>query len=516
MEITVIPAKAAEVTASAAAPEKKLRVAAYARVSTELEEQENSYEAQCSHYRAYIENHDGWILAGIYSDEGLSSTSTRHREGFQALIADCEQGKVDRVLTKSISRFARNTLDCLENVRKLKALGIPIFFEKENIDTMGASGELLLTIMASIAQQESASISQNTRMGWQYVFQQGRPVLNHTCFLGYTKQRGDARLTPVPEEASVVRRIYRWHLDGMQTGEILFSLRELQIPSPTGRDSWTHSTIHSILQNEKYRGDLLLQKYYVEDYLTKKRVRNAGRYPQYYVENAHAPLVPREIWTLAQEVLRSRKKSAGGNRISWRANPLFGRTFCGLCGAPFQRYANSRNLPSSLWRCRNTCESPAVRESALTDAVVMAFLRLPAQIDPLKNLLAETPETGPESALRRLRIRSLLYLAEALNDPAKKQGTGAENASAGNPPNESRFGTAEPFVPADNGTGAAGVEEPGSCLTPEDFLARTDDLPGREDLSSFHPLSVRRFVESLQVASEGILVRFRAGVEILV
>ena len=146
----------------------------------------------------------------------------------------------------------------------------------------------------------------------------------------------------------------------------------------------------------------------------------------------------------------------------------------------------------------------------------MAFLRLPAQIDPLKNLLAETPETGPESALRRLRIRSLLYLAEALNDPAKKQGTGAENASAGNPSNESRFGTAEPFVPADNGTGASGVEEPGSCLTPEDFLARTDDLPGREDLSSFHPLSVRRFVESLQVASEGILVRFRAGVEILV
>ncbi len=312
-----------------------LRVAAYCRVSTELEEQETSYEAQVSHYTDYISSHDGWDLAGIYADEGISGTSLAKREQFNLMLKACEQGRIDMVITKSISRWARNTLDSLQTIRKLKALGIPVLFEKENCNTMDASGELLITILSSLAQQESQSISQNVRMGLQYRFQQGKPMLNHSLFLGYTKTRGDSELTIVPEEAKIVRRIFREYMEGYTLGEIKERLEADGIPTPAGKDVWYASTIQSILTNEKYMGDLLLQKTYTVDFLTKEKAKHSGRFPQYYVENAHPPIVPKEVFRCVQGILlkRERHKAETGKRVRTTPhNALSGRLCCGMCG----------------------------------------------------------------------------------------------------------------------------------------------------------------------------------------
>jgi len=322
--VKVIPPKIKqEPRADSGQKKKALRVAAYCRVSTDLDEQESSYEAQVSHYAALIRKTPGWRLAGIYADEGISGTSILKREDFRRLITDCEEKKIDLVITKSISRFARNTLDCLKYIRRLKELGIPVIFEKENINTLDARGELLITIMASIAQQESQSISQNVRMGIQYRFQQGKPMLNHSRFLGYTKKRGGP-LCIVPAEAIVVRQIFRDFLEGMTVGEIIEKLEGARVPSPAGKRKWYHSTVLSMLRNEKYMGDLLLQKSYTTDFLTGARKRNQGNLPQYYVENDHEPIIPREVFLRVQAELRSRslKKSRHRETGESRHAPL--------------------------------------------------------------------------------------------------------------------------------------------------------------------------------------------------
>lgn len=374
MAVRVIPAQPRVEGTSAQQTEGALRVAAYARVSTELEEQESSYEAQCTHYETYIRNHEGWALAGIYADEGLSATSTKKREQFNKMIADCEAGRVDMVITKSISRFARNTLDCLQNVRKLKTLGIPVIFEKENIDSMGTSGELFLTIMASLAQQESASISQNTRMGWQYNFQQGKPMLNQSRFMGYTKNRGDMQLAIVPEEAETVRSIYRMYLEGFSAGDIIFALEEKKIRTPGGKKHWLHSTVNSMLRNEKFAGDLLLQKSYVADFLTKRREKNDGVFPQYYVENAHAPIVPKEVFYRVQGEFERRRE---GTAVNDRKYALSGKIFCAECGKNYRRSAGTERHPDAVWRCREKGCGRTVKEEDLKAAVVTAFNRTP-------------------------------------------------------------------------------------------------------------------------------------------
>jgi len=237
----------------------KLRVAAYCRVSTDSDEQLSSYEAQRRHYTAYIANHANWDFAGIFADEGISGTQARRRPEFLRMIDECEQHHIDLIITKSISRFARNTLDCLNYIRRLKELGIPVIFEKESINTMEASGEVLITILASLAQQESASISQNVKMGIRYVMQERRGRINYTQFLGYTQGETKGSLVIVPEEADIVRRIFRAYLEGYSPAFIARQLQEEGIPTPRGGSRWHASTIASILRNEKYCGDLLLK-----------------------------------------------------------------------------------------------------------------------------------------------------------------------------------------------------------------------------------------------------------------
>jgi DNA invertase Pin-like site-specific DNA recombinase len=265
---------------------RKIRLAAYCRVSTDSDEQATSYEAQIGHYTDYISKHPDWELAGIYADDGISGTNTKKREEFNRLIEDCMAGQVDLVVTKSISRFARNTLDCLKYIRELKDKNIPVFFEKENINSMDAKGEVMLTIMASLAQQESQSLSQNVRLGIQYRYQQGKVQVCTNRFLGYDKDE-EGNLVINPEEAKVVKRIYREFLEGKSYYAIGQGLTADGIKTAAGNDFWLASTLRKILMNEKYIGDALLQKTITTDFLTKKRVKNTGIVPQYYVENSH-------------------------------------------------------------------------------------------------------------------------------------------------------------------------------------------------------------------------------------
>ena len=273
--ITVIPARRQVGNNLTTNEPPKLRVAAYCRVSTDSDEQALSYEAQIAHYTEYISKNPDWVLAEIFADDGISGTNTVKRTEFNRMIDECMAGKIDMVITKSISRFARNTIDCLNYIRKLKEKNIPVVFEKENINTMDASGEVLLTIMASLAQQESQSLSQNVRLGLQFRYQNGKVNVNTKRFLGYTKG-SDGNLVIDPEEAEVVKRIYREYLEGRSIGQICKGLERDGILTGAGGTRWHSSTVTKILRNEKYIGDALLQKTYTVDYLSKKRVKNNG------------------------------------------------------------------------------------------------------------------------------------------------------------------------------------------------------------------------------------------------
>ena len=294
--VKIIPAMPhAGKTGSSVKEKPRLRVAAYCRVSTDTEEQATSYETQVEHYTEYISRNPEWTLAGIYADDGISGTNTKNRVEFNRMMDDCGAGRIDMIITKSISRFARNTLDCLKYIRKLKAQNIPVYFEKESINTLDAKGEVLLTIMASLAQQESQSLSQNVKLGLQYRYQQGKVQVNHNRFLGYTKD-AEGNLIIDPEQAEIVKRIYREYLEGYSMDRIKAGLERDGIPTGSGSKVWYTSTINKILRNEKYIGDALLQKTYTTDFLNKTRVKNNGIMPQYYVEGNHEAIIPKHLF----------------------------------------------------------------------------------------------------------------------------------------------------------------------------------------------------------------------------
>ncbi len=436
MEVRIIPAHRTAARQDAVAA-RSLRVAAYCRVSTLLEEQEGSYEAQVSHYRSYIESQPGWELAGIYADEGISGTGTRKREEFNRMIDDCRKGEIDMILTKSISRFARNTLDCLQYIRQLKEKRIAIYFEKENINTLDAKGEILITIMASLAQQESQSISENVRMGIQYQFQQGKVRVNHCRFLGYTKDdRGN--LVIVPEQAEVVRRIYREFLDGKSLRRIAMGLQADGIRTGSGGQRWYDSSIRSILRNEKYMGDALLQKTYTVDFLTKKKRANYGELPRYYVENNHEPILSREIFQRAQGELQRRAHvreengSAGQHSCKYA---LSGRLVCSHCGSSYRRMKARDDRHSTFWRCKqhlqqaDSCGGRPVPEAEAQAAVLLALERLSTRKDAYR-IQREQILTGPYKTnsleleqvfLQLARLQEKLARGSGLTDEERAQ-----------------------------------------------------------------------------------------------
>ncbi|QHA01062.1 recombinase family protein [Dehalobacter restrictus] len=369
---------------------KALRVAAYCRVSTLLEQQEGSYEAQITYYTEKIKSNPNWKMAGIYADDGKSATNTKKRDDFNAMIEDCLAGKIDMVITKSVSRFARNTVDCLQNIRKLKEKNVAIFFEKEGVNTLEGSGELLITILSSQAQEESRNLSENTRWGLVRRFENGIMSINHNKFMGYTKdENGD--LVIVPEEAEIVRRIFRLFLEGSSYVQIAKILESEGILTITGKKEWCPSVIDQMLQNEKYMGDALLQKTYTVDFLTKKRVKNQGIVQQYYIQDNHEAIIPKELFYRVQEEKARRAslcKSAATRRAKKEQSKYSSKyslsdiMICKECGKPYRRQVWSKNgQKSAVWRCENRLKngtkyckhSPTLKEDVLNEAVMTAI-----------------------------------------------------------------------------------------------------------------------------------------------
>lgn len=381
--VTVIPPKRTIGTQKKTEKVQKTRVAAYCRVSTEFEEQESSYEMQVEHYTSYIKSNPEWELVEVYADDGISATNTAKRESFNRMIQDCRDGKIDMILTKSISRFSRNTVDCLKFTRELKDLNIAVFFEKENINTLDAKGEVLMTIMAALAQQESESLSANVRLGIQFRNQAGKVQVNHNRFLGYTKDESGT-LVIVPEEAEIVRRIYAEYMDGQSFLQIKRGLEADGILNGAGNAKWHESNIKQILTNEKYIGDALLQKTYTVNTLEKKRVANNGLAPKYYVEGSHEAIISKDVYLRVQAEIARRANilTDGKKRIYSSRYALSSLVFCGHCGDIYRRIKwNSRGCKSTVWRCVSRvlkkssgidCPARTIKEEDLQAAVVTA------------------------------------------------------------------------------------------------------------------------------------------------
>ena len=385
--VTVIPAKKDRLPINVLSNEaRKLRVAAYARVSTNNEEQLTSYEAQVDYYTRYIQSKDEWQFVEVYTDEGISATNTKKRDGFNRMVADALAGKIDLIITKSISRFARNTVDTLTTVRKLKEKGIEVFFEKENIRTLDGKGELLITIMSSLAQEESRSISENVTWGQRKRFADGKVSLPYRRFLGYEKGP-DGLPVIVESEAVIIRLIYRLFLYGKSPSAIATYLTDEGIPTPGGKKVWRAKVVESILTNEKYKGDALLQKKFTVDFLTKKQKVNEGEVPQYYVANSHPAIIAPEIFDLVQYELKKRKEDG---LFTSCLHPFSGRIICGQCGGIYGSKIWHSNTPNRcmVWQCNEKyrgkyCKTPHLTNEQIEQAFLKAINSLLQNRDSL-------------------------------------------------------------------------------------------------------------------------------------
>lgn len=417
-----IPARD-ELNNRAAVETHQVRVAAYCRVSTDQEEQLNSFANQVSYYKNYIQSQPRYILAGIYADEGISGTNTKRREQFKQMIQDCEAGKIDMIITKSISRFARNTQDCLYYSRHLKSMGIGIYFEKENINTLDAAGELLFTILSSLAQDESRSISENCKWGIRKKFREGILHLNTNRFMGYDKDE-NGRLVINEEQAAIVRRIFYEFMNGLNPDVIARRLREEGVPGCMGEVKWQTSTILGMLRNEKYMGDALLQKTYTVDYLTKKTVKNNGELEQVRVKGDHEPIIDPELWEAVQLELDRRQKYMQQYELRTMGRytdeqPFSCKVICGTCGKLFWRRTWYRSNGSmKVWQCGQRyrekgvvgCTSANLTEKDLHRAFVMAWNGILENRDNLMDDWKQQIENG--DVLERYRAKQFIELTK--------------------------------------------------------------------------------------------------------
>lgn len=368
-KVTVIPATRDFHTGNLKNDLRKKRVAAYARVSTNSEEQQTSYEAQVDYYTKYIKSRPDWEFVEVYTDEGITATNTKKREGFKEMVENALAGNIDLIITKSVSRFARNTVDSLTTIRKLKDKGIEVFFEKENIYTLDSKGELVLTIMSSLAQEESRSISENVTWGRRKQFADGNVCLPYKHFLGYKKGK-DGKPEVVPAEAAIIRLIYMLFLEGKTPGAIADYLTEQGFPTPTNKSKvWHLKTVESILTNEKYKGSAILQKKYTVNYLEKKMAVNDGQVPKYYIEESHEAIIPPGEFEMVQEEMKRRKSLSR----KYSGSTLFAsKIICGDCGAYFgaKVWHSNTEYRRVVYRCNEKYEkkgTPRCSTSHLTE-----------------------------------------------------------------------------------------------------------------------------------------------------
>ena len=446
-KVTIIPASK-PVLANEAIRSRYLRVAAYCRVSTDSEEQINSYNAQKNYYTQKIAENPNWEMAGVFADEGISGVSLKNREEFKRMIAACKRGRIDMILTKSLSRFARNTVDCLETVRMLKLRGIGVVFEKENIDTLKESSEFLITLFSSFAQAESESLSKNVSWGIRKSMEAGNVPIQYSKLLGYRKG-SDGKPEVVPEEARIVKQIYRWYIDGYSLAQIRQELAKREVPSPGGAAQWSTGTIKSVLSNEKYIGDALMQKTYTLDCISKKVKRNNGEYPMIYVENHHEPIISREVFRWVQEEMarRTSKRRVQQKNVKTEQGKYSGvyalseKLVCAECGAAYRRCTwTAGGKKRIVWRCISRLEygkkychnSPTLEEESLHAALLKAVNEYlseaasrKAAVELAEITLSSAGNDGMSIAQMQSRIdditseqnRLLELLLENLDDP---------------------------------------------------------------------------------------------------
>ncbi len=409
---------------------KQLRVAAYCRVSTKQEEQLNSYEVQRNYYTEKINSEPKWTLVDIYADRGITGTSTKKRDEFNRMIRTCKRGRIDMIITKSISRFARNTVDCLKYIRMLKDIGVDVYFEEQGIHSTQPGAEFYITIYGSIAQSESENISANVRWGKAQSAKEGNVTFQYKGFLGYKKGE-DGKPEIAPEEAEIIRFIYERFLAGDSLGGIINRLSEKGIPSPRGKEKWTFSTIQSILSNEKYKGDAIINKTYIADCLSKKVKINNGERPKYYVENNHPAIIDSATFGRVQEELARRSgkrkvKQIGTKTEQGKYSSKYALTellVCGECGTPYRRCTwTVKGQKKIVWRCisrldfgKKYCHnSPTIEEGVLQEAIMTAVMEQTQEnigvLQTLKmhlGMAMETEKTEDNTLAIQIRIAEI-------------------------------------------------------------------------------------------------------------
>lgn len=400
MQIIVIPANPLALQNNIVT--RQLRVAAYCRVSTDQEEQLTSYEAQMAYYTEKIMTNPEWAMAGIFADEGITGTSVKKRTEFMKMIRLCRKGKIDMILTKSISRFARNTVDCLNFVRELKELGIAVIFETENINTMKTDTEVFITMLAGFAQAQSESMSQSIRWGKRQSFKSGKVTFQYKRIYGYERGEDDQPKV-IPEQAEIVRRIFESYLAGTSVPDIKRMLEAEGIPAAKGKPQWSIGALQYLLRNEKYCGDALLQKTYVENCLSKKTKKNNGELPKYLVQNHHEAIIDRYLFERVQaEIARRAGKRKVSDKTVTEQSRYSGRyaltelLICGNCGTPYKRVTwSKRGKKKIVWRCISRLdygtkyckESPTIEEETLHAAILHAINSVMSNRDKLIDIL---------------------------------------------------------------------------------------------------------------------------------
>ncbi len=510
---------------------QRLRVAPYCRVSTSSEEQLDSYQAQIEYYTEKIAAQQEWTMVDMFADEGKTATSTKKRKDFLRMIKACEKGKVDLIITKSVSRFCRNTLDGLDYVRRLKRMGVGVFFEKENVNTLYMDNEMILTFMMSQAQAESESMSGNIRWGHRKNFKDGKVYFHYAGFLGY--RRGENNLPEIdPEEAEIVRRIFSRYLIGHSVAKIIADLEADGIKTARGHKKWNDGVIRGMLRNEKYMGDALLQKTYIADLFTRQTKKNTGELPQYYVENSHPAIIDRLTFQRVQEEMARRSSL---KKVSTAAKTELAKysgkyvltelLSCGNCGSPYRRVTWTRPEGKKIvWRCINRLENgkkfckdaPTLEESRIHTAVVSAMNEMFSQ-KSLKAILQDSirtallPENGEtslaaiDSRLSQLREQQyrLLQLAAAVGADSTQYDEELKKVSM-----EFSALVAKRSELEKNKQNTEQADERAEQLAAE--LEAVDT-----GITTFDEVTVRQLISAITVLSEEkLLIRFKDGTEI--
>lgn len=530
-EIIIIPAS--ETLSARGNRSRQLRVASYSRVSTDFEDQLTSFHAQKAYYTDLILRTPEWTLAGTYADEGISGASAEKRPDFMRMIRHCKKGKIDLIITKSISRFARNTLDSIGYVRKLKAMGVGVLFEKENINTLEENSEVVLTILASLAQEELNSLSLNVKMGKRMAMQEGRVFFQYGRFYAYRKG-ADGQPEIIPEEAEIVRRVYARYLAGDSVADIAEALNGDSVPPPTQKGEWRVSSLQGILANERYCGDVLLQKTYVTDPISKKVKKNHGELPKVLIKNNHAPIISRELYDMAQQerARRGSKRKTAKNTVTEQGKysgkyALSEILICGHCMTPYRRVTWTKR-PSGekqvVWRCLNRLdygprycpESATIDEETLHAAIAEAITAtykprheaIPFFMAHASRTIQEAQKGGIDAAELESRIAELKAATMDLVNQS------IDGHSVGE--NEGRFKAMSDEIRAlhdrlteyresragsgDAAARAAGMEET-LCVEPEKGGGYDDDL-------------VRQLIAVIKVmGTDRLLITFKCGLE---